>query len=256
MTPRPTFPRFSAKVRHPSLIEPAEFARVYLPGVRVPPRFFLVWRPGLAPKLARRFRGRRLRPFSDSYFFPGSPPTVGISLPRGVGGPTTILRAEELAAVGAREFIGVGYAGALSPTLRPGDVVVCDRAVRDEGTSHHYAHPNVVARPSATLNRWITGALSEARIPFRLGEGWTTDAPYRETREELRHYRKLGILTVDMEASALFIFARHRNLRAATVFVISDVLTERRWRPHFHRVGEKLELVASALVRASKAAER
>jgi uridine phosphorylase len=253
MSPRPTFPRVSIKVRHPALINPSQFARAYLSGVRAPQRFFVVWRPGLAPRLGRRFRGRRLAAFTETYVLPGGRPSVGITYPRGVGGPATVIRSEELAAVGAREFVGVGFAGAISPDLRPGDVVVCDRAVRDEGTSHHYAHPDVVARASPSLTRWATQALESAHIPFRIGESWTTDAPYRETRAELRHYRRRGVLTVEMEASALFIFARHRRLRAASVLVISDVLTDQAWRPHFHHVGDRLDSVASALIRASRA---
>jgi len=252
MTPKATFPRLAAKVRHPSLIEPRQFARQYLAGVHAPTRFFVVWQRGLAPQLARRFRGRRFHPFSETYAFPGAPPSVGITYPRGVGGPATVIRSEELAAVGAREFIGVGYAGAISPDLAPGDVVVCDSAVRDEGTSHHYAHPDVLARPSDSLTRWIEQSLAAANIPFRKGESWTTDAPYRETRAELRHYRRRGVLTVEMEAAAMFIFARHRGLRAASVLVVSDVLREKGWKPHFHRLGDTLATVTSVLIRASR----
>ncbi|MGP8072619.1 MAG: nucleoside phosphorylase [Thermoplasmata archaeon] len=212
----------------------------------------MVWRPGFARQLARRFRARSLPPFSDTYLLPGPAPTVGISYPRGVGGPAAVIRCEEMAAVGTREFIGVGFAGALSAALHPGDVVVCDRAIRDEGTSHHYAHPNVAARASVPLTRWVTQALSEADLPFQTGESWTTDAPYRETGMELRHYRGKGVLTVEMEASALFILGRHRGLHVASVLVVSDVLTDKEWLPHFHRVGDKLEAVALALIRASR----
>jgi len=37
-----------------------------------------------------------------------------------------------------------------------------------------------------------------------VGPGWTIDAPYRETAEEIVAYREEGNLTVDMEASAIF----------------------------------------------------
>lgn len=194
-----------------------------------------------------------MRAFTDAYAVPGASQSVGITYPRGVGGPAAVLRAEELAAVGARAFIGVGIAGGLAPGLRPGDVVVCDRAVRDEGTSHHYAPADVPARASPSLNRWLAATLTEAKIPFRSGASWTTDAPYRETLAEVRHYRKQGVLSVEMEASALFIFARHRGLRAASVLVVSDLLTDRGWSQHFHRVGERLESVAAALVAGARA---
>ncbi|HLY77717.1 MAG TPA: nucleoside phosphorylase [Thermoplasmata archaeon] len=255
MVRKATFPRFAAKVHHPSIIEPAQFAHRYLPGVRAPPRCLLVWQRGLAPRLARRFRGRRIPGLDGTYAVPATPYPVGVSFPRGVGGPSTVVRCEELAALGTKEFIGVGFAGSLSPELHPGDVIVCDGAVRDEGTSHHYAHASVPALPSAALLGWVTKTLAESSISSRTGPSWTTDAPYRETGAELRHYRGRGVLTVEMEAAALFIFARHRGLRAASVFVVSDVLTEERWEPHFHRMGGTLEKVATAILRASRRAE-
>jgi uridine phosphorylase len=161
------------------------------------------------------------------------------------------VHAEELAALGTREFIGVGFAGSISPDLRPGEVVLCDGAIRDEGTSHHYAHPSIQARPSVGLQRQVGDMLTAAGIPFHVGRSWTTDAPYRETRAELRHYRKLGVLTVEMEAASLFIFARHRGVHAASVFVISDLLSDEHWEPHYHRAGPSLERVASAILAAS-----
>ena len=42
-----------------------------------------------------------------------------------------------------------------------------------------------------------------------------------------------GILTVDMEASALFTVGELFEVRAASVFCISDVLHGEEWEPHF-----------------------
>jgi uridine phosphorylase len=207
--------------------------------------------PGLTDRLAKRFRGRRIEGLGETYRLPQSRASLGLTFPRGVGGPATVVRCEELAALGTRDFIGVGFAGSLSPELVPGDLVVCAGAVRDEGTSHHYAPAAVAATPSPELSRWVRRTLTAAHLPFRVGPSWTTDAPYRETGQELRHYRRRGILTVDMEASAMFIFGRTRRVRTASVFVISDVLTDEGWEPHFHRVGDRLEKVAVAILKAS-----
>ncbi len=65
------------------------------------------------------------------------------------------------------------------------------------------------------------------------GPTWTTDAPYRETVEEITRYRGEGILTVEMEAAALFTVARLSGLAAAAAFCVSDVLHGERWEPHF-----------------------
>jgi uridine phosphorylase len=40
---------------------------------------------------------------------------------------------------------------------------------------------------------------------------WTTDAPYRETREQLEDYANKGVLAVEMQAASLFAFAEARR---------------------------------------------
>jgi purine-nucleoside phosphorylase len=40
------------------------------------------------------------------------------------------------------------------------------------------------------------------------GPSWTTDAPFRETPEAIQWARSLGALAVEMEAAALYTFAR------------------------------------------------
>jgi uridine phosphorylase len=249
MHSRTSFPHYRNKWPHRSLVEAREFVRIYHRRFRAPRRLAIIWNPRVARSLARRWKARRVAPSSTVYRLPGHAGSVGFLLPRGVGAPTTIVECEELAAAGTREFVGVGFAGGLAHDLGPGDVVVCDRAIRDEGTSHHYAPSHVPATPSPTLRRWLERTLRRSELPFRVGPSWTTDAPYRETLAELRHFRRQGVLTVDMEASAIFLFGRSRRVRTASVFVISDRLTEQGWHPHFHRQRERLAEVAELVLR-------
>ena len=44
-----------------------------------------------------------------------------------------------------------------------------------------------------------------------VGPSWTTDAPFRETAEAIEAARAQGILAVEMEAAALYTFARARG---------------------------------------------
>jgi len=41
-----------------------------------------------------------------------------------------------------------------------------------------------------------------------VGSSWTTDAPFRETAEAIEAARSKGVLAVEMEAAALYTFAR------------------------------------------------
>lgn len=155
-----------------------------------------------------------------------------------ISAPVAAIAVEELAALGAQTLIGVGTAGAIGGSLAAGDLVVCSGALRDEGTSHHYAPPERFALPDSGLTRRLRGRLPAAAS----GPTWTTDAPYRETAEEIAQYRGEGILTVEMEAAALFTVARLRGVAAASAFCVSDVLHGEQWEPHFGAAGVKQAL--------------
>jgi uridine phosphorylase len=98
--------------------------------------------------------------------------------------------------------------------------VVIDRALRDEGTSYHYAPPAEFADADPALIAAASDAL--ARIPLRtvVGASWTTDAPFRETAEAIAGARAKGILAVEMEAAALYTFA---NAKGARVLCLAHV---------------------------------
>jgi uridine phosphorylase len=155
-------------------------------------------------------------------------PDLGLArLP--IGAPAAAIAVEELAARGAEVFIGVGTAGAIDERLAVGDLVVCSAALRDEGTSHHYAPPDPFAVPDPALTARLRAALPGAVH----GSSWTTDAPYRETAEEVAKYRAEGIVTVEMEASCLFTVASAVGVPTAAAFAVSDVLHGEQWAPHF-----------------------
>jgi uridine phosphorylase len=157
---------------------------------------------------------------------------------------------EELIALGARRFISLGLAGALSARLSIGDAVVCTEAVRDEGVSHHYIGPGRSVAPSAPLTVRLERSLRDAGLAFERGPTWTIDTPYRETIDELQHYRAEGVLTVEMEAAALFAVGCHRHVDIAAAFVVSDLRTDDRWVGQFHDAIDPLHKAYAAAVDA------
>ena len=153
---------------------------------------------------------------------------------------------ESFAALGITRFIGLGTAGGLlerdelsleegERSVKAGDILLADRAIRDEGTSYHYLEEGEEAVPSSGESRRLEGLLKENGITYRKGALWTTDAFFRETEEEVSTFLKEGALAVDMEAASLYACARKRGLSAASLFVISDILTQDGWVPEFHR---------------------
>lgn len=68
-----------------------------------------------------------------------------------------------------------------------------------------------------------------------MGAVWTTDGVYRETLEKFRKFRDAEVLAVNMETSAVFAVAKYRNVEAASIQVISDVLSEKGWLQAFEQ---------------------
>jgi len=161
-----------------------------------------------------------------------------------IGAPAAVMTLEEIIACGAQTVIEVGLAGGLQTYLRPGDMVVVTKAIRDEGTSKHYLPPKIRVESSERIRNKLIESLSNKEIKYFSGAVWTTDGVYRETRNKLRRFREAGILAVNMETSAIFASAKYRNIEVASVQVISDILTENGWLQAFGRksVLEKTEI--------------
>lgn len=128
-----------------------------------------------------------------------------------VGAPFAVLVAEELFASGCRFLISMTSAGRIAETRDPPYFVVIDRALRDEGTSYHYLPPAVWSTADNAFAEAVHESLAGFRVPVDRGASWTTDAPFRETAAAIRRARDLGVLAVEMEAAALYAFARARK---------------------------------------------
>ncbi|MBI4244318.1 MAG: nucleoside phosphorylase [Planctomycetes bacterium] len=167
-----------------------------------------------------------------------------------LGAPASCMLFEELIALGIKNFISIGEAGGLLTNLAIGDIVVCDRAIRDEGTSHHYLKPSKYSYASKVLTERCKAALASLEVSCRVGTSWTVDAPYRETFAEVKKYQKEGVYTVEMEASALFAVAKYRNVDLSAIFTVSDLLGRKKWKMKAHYSEHNWEMLFQAAKKA------
>lgn len=137
-----------------------------------------------------------------------------------VGAPFAVLIAEELFECGCRLLLSVTSAGQIIPAGPTPYFVIIDRALRDEGTSYHYAAASEYGEADPVLVALADTALKAADLRAIVGATWTTDAPFRETVEAIEAARQRGILAVEMEAAALYSFAQARK---ASVLCIAHV---------------------------------
>ena len=128
-----------------------------------------------------------------------------------VGAPFAVLVAEELFASGCELLINITSSGQIVSREKPPFFVLVEKALRDEGTSYHYLPPSDFSEIDDELLNLLDGAFSEVPEPVYRGATWTTDAPFRETERAIDHAKRLDILAVEMEAAALYAFARARS---------------------------------------------
>jgi uridine phosphorylase len=147
----------------------------------------------------------------------------------GVGAPLAVGLLEEAIAKGGRTFIACGSSGVLDREMAVGHVVVPTSAVRDEGTSYHYASPAREATPSQEAVQAIERVLHRHNIPYVLGKCWTTDAFYRETPAKVALRKEEGCLAVEMEAAAFFTVARFRGVRFGQLLYGGDDVSGETW---------------------------
>lgn len=170
-----------------------------------------------------------------------------------VGGPVTAIVIEALAYLGVRNIMLVGTAGGISRRVSLGDIVLCDKAIRDEGTSYHYLDNSLYSYPDPKLTQTIYKFLESNGIKFLKGTIWTTDGLYTETKEEVMSYRDIGALCVDMETATLFAVGEKRKIRTSAIFVISNVLTLSSWTSFINNPKNKYKVLADVCEAFSKA---
>ena len=151
-----------------------------------------------------------------------------------VGSPYAVMLLETLIAWGAGRIIFLGWCGAVSEKVKIGDIVLPTSAVIDEGTSQHYGvgDNDHIQAPFPMVSR-IQKTLESNHADFHEGPVWSTDAVYRETRQQVETHRQNGVLAVDMEMSALYAVAQFRRVDLGGILVVSDELSSLNWRPGF-----------------------
>ena len=151
--------------------------------------------------------------------------TVGI-LGCAVGAPFAVLVAEELFASGCRLLVSLTSAGQIVPAGPTPYFVIIERALRDEGTSYHYAAASEYSEADPRLVAKAAEALKSKGLHAVVGASWTTDAPFRETAEAIASARSKGILAVEMEAAALYAFARAANKQVLCLAHVTNTMAQ------------------------------
>ncbi len=148
----------------------------------------------------------------------------------GIGGPSTAIAIEELCACGARTMIRVGTCGGIATKVCPGDVVIANGAVRQDGTSLEYAPAIFPAVPDTKVLFALCEAAEKCGFSSHAGVVQSKDSFYGQHSPERmpissellakwEAWKRLGVLASEMEASTLFTVGAALGISTGAVFL-------------------------------------
>ncbi|MBR6232691.1 MAG: nucleoside phosphorylase [Erysipelotrichaceae bacterium] len=141
---------------------------------------------------------------------------IGIST--GMGGPSVAIGVEELKNIGVHTMMRVGSAGALQAGIDLGDLILCEGAVRDEGTSKAYVDAIYPAIADFRLLNHCLDAANDFTYKSHSGIILSHESFYYDddAKDSLK-WSKKGVLASDFETAALYTVARLRGVHAASI---------------------------------------
>lgn len=145
----------------------------------------------------------------------------------GVGGPGAVCLFAELAEAGVNTIIRLGTAGAIARGIGDGDLIVAEAAVRDDGVTQQLVPAEFPAASTPEVVLALQGAARGHEAAHHRGTVWTRAAFLPGVLElPMKPYQRAGVLAIEMELSALLVFAALNGLRAGGALVIDGIAAD------------------------------
>ena len=176
-----------------------------------------------------------------------------------VGEPSCVGDFEDVIAQGARSLILFGTCGVLDRSIEDCGIIIPTSAIRDEGTSYHYAPPSDTIEVNKKYRDTFKKILAGRGYKYTEGVTWTTDAFYRETPEKVKRRRAAGAVCVEMECAGMQALCDFRGVDFFQFFYAGDNLDHTEWEPRSlsneSRLDDKTKIALLALELALKIKE-
>ena len=131
--------------------------------------------------------------------------------------------------MGAERFVLFGSCGVLDDEKVKKRIIVPVSAVRDEGTSYHYAAPSEEIETDPEQVKVLKNVLERCGYPYVEGKTWTSDAIYRETLPLIRERKQEGCIAVEMECASMLAAAKYRHIPFIQFLYGADNLSSDIW---------------------------
>ena len=158
-----------------------------------------------------------------------------------LGGPACVGAFEDVMAFGGKRIILLGNCGVLDKNIKDCGIIIPTKAIRDEGTSYHYAPAGDTIEVNTKYTEEFKKVLEEFGYPYVEGVTWTTDAFYRETPQKIESRKKIGAICVEMECASMQAFCNFRGIEFFQFLYAGDNLDHSSWDPRSLSRNERLD---------------
>jgi purine-nucleoside phosphorylase len=126
---------------------------------------------------------------------------------------------------GVKSIIRTGSAGAFHPDLKLGDIVIGMGSCTDSNYGAQYNLPGTFA-PIADFDlvRAAAAKAEQMGVDYKVGNLLASDVFYGDSADSWKAWQKMGVLAVEMEATALYMNAARSGNKALAICTISDSL--------------------------------
>lgn len=148
-------------------------------------------------------------------------------------------------AMGIKKVAFCGGGGVLDRNIAPGQILLVEGAIRDEGFSYQYIPASRVVYTDPAVTEKIADELKKREVSFIRGLCWTTDAIFRETADRIERRKSEGAKIVEMEQAGCIAVARFRGFDYGALIYGGDDLSGEEWdgRKWRSREGVRYDLV-------------
>ena len=179
----------------------------------------------------------------------------------GMGGPSTAIGVEELCQTGVDTLIRIGTCGGMELSVKGGDLVVANAAIRAEGTTKEYVPVEFPAVSNLQTTNALVQACKNLDATWHAGVVQCKDSFYGqhdpdrmpvgyELKDKWGAWLKAHCLASEMESATLFIVGQVLGLR--TGCVLSTVWNQERAaagldNPHNHDTSLAIKAAVEAI---------
>ncbi len=131
--------------------------------------------------------------------------------------------------MGLEKLIMFGTCGVLKKEIEDLAIIIPTSAMRDEGTSYHYLEASDEIEVNTKYKEEFKEILKEHNYSYIEGKTWTTDAPYRGTRDKVFKRKENGCICVEMECASMSAVSNFREKEFFQFFYAADNLDNVKW---------------------------